>query len=31
MFLGNPPEIKEHLLTKHIDDCSFKIARRDEF
>ena len=24
MFLGNPPEMKEHLLTKHIDDCSFK-------
>ena len=24
MFLGNPPEMKEHLLMKHIDDCSFK-------
>tara|TARA_B100000674_G_C37316248_1_gene678815 strand:+ start:235 stop:588 length:354 start_codon:yes stop_codon:yes gene_type:complete len=24
MFLGNPPQMKEHLLTKHIDDCSFK-------
>ena len=24
MFLGNPPEMQEHLLTKHIDDCSFK-------
>ena len=24
MFLGNPPEMKEHLLTRHIDDCSFK-------
>ena len=24
MYLGNPPEMKEHLLMKHIDDCSFK-------
>ena len=24
MFLGNPPEMKEHLLMSNIDDCSFK-------
>ena len=24
MFLGDPPELKEHLLMSNIDDCSFK-------
>ena len=24
MYLGNPPEMKEHLLMKNYDDCSFK-------
>ena len=24
MYLGNPPEMKEHLLMKNFDDCSFK-------
>ena len=24
MYLGNPPEMNEHLLMKNFDDCSFK-------